>query len=105
MSERRLSARHRFANPFSLPLLAADGGLVGVAAPEDVSTSGIRLLVGRPCAVGEVLAVGLVPPHPLGQRSLTFRVVRCEPTVGGARVAGPFLSPLSEAEVLAMAGA
>ncbi len=106
ISERRQSARHRFARPFSLLLLGPDGECVGMAAVLDVSAGGLRLVAARPWPVGEVLAVSLIPPHPLGDRRLAFRVNRCVRADGGGhRVAGCFLTPLAEDELVALIGA
>jgi hypothetical protein len=75
-----------------------------MAAPDDVSAGGIGLIVSGPQAVGEVLQMAVLSPHPLAGRMLSFQVCRCLALNGGHRIAGPFLRPLPDSDVQALAG-
>jgi len=47
-----------------------------------------------------VLTLSPSPPHPLAGSRLSFRVTRCQHLPdGGYYLAGPFLRPLTDAEV------
>jgi hypothetical protein len=74
------------------------------AVAEDVSAGGVALLAARPFDAEEVLALCPGGPPPLAGRRLAFRVSRCEPQGGGFHLAGAFLSPLTDADVRALAG-
>jgi hypothetical protein len=100
-AERRVAPRRRVTRPGPLQLFAADGQLLGVAVADDVSTSGIRLLVSNAFAPGEVLLVEASSQGaPLPR--FAFQVAWCDTLDVGYRAAGPFVAPLPTAETLAL---
>jgi hypothetical protein len=104
VDDRRAFARHKIKKPSPVQLLRQEHQLVGMGVPDEVSSSGIGLLVSRPLPVGEVLTMMVVPPHPLAGRALSIRVCRCQFLAGGHLLAGAFIDRLTEPEVLALAG-
>ena len=102
--ERRAHPRRRVGRPHALDLLSPLGPLLCHAALEDVSAGGACLLAPRPFELGEVLTLPPEGPPALLGRRFAFRVTRCEPALGGYRVAGAFVSPLTEADLAALAG-
>ncbi len=100
-SERRAKPRRKIDTPQPLDLLGPDGCLLGMAVPEDVSAAGICLLVRTAYAIGAVLAVAAARGRAHGR--LAFRVNRCEVFDGGYLIAGPFLRPIPESDLRALA--
>jgi CheY-like chemotaxis protein len=101
--ERRGHPRRRVARPRAAALLSARGRVAGGVAPEEVSAGGLSMLASEALAVGDVLALSPEAPHPLAGRQYPFRVSRCEPLRFTFRIAGAFVSPLSDAELDALA--
>ncbi len=107
MSEER-GAYHRsgLSQPVPVPLLSAEGEALGLAVLESLSSKHVRLLAPPAAEPGAVLTLAPGPAHPLAGQHLSFRVTRCEALAkGGHRVGGAFVRRLTEAEVLALAGA
>jgi hypothetical protein len=101
--ERRGHPR-RQVGPHALDLLSPLGPLLCHAVAEDVSAGGALLLASRPFEPGEVLTLAPEGPPALLGRRFAFRVTRCEPAEGGYRVAGAFVSPLTQGDLAALAG-
>jgi hypothetical protein len=99
--ERRVAPRRRILRPEPLQLFAPDGLLLGVAVTDDVSESGIRMLVANAFAPEEVLLVEATRQGVPAPR-FAFQVAWCEALDMGYRVAGPFVPPMPTADTLAL---
>jgi hypothetical protein len=103
MTERRATPRHAASHSRLFHVLSPDGATLAHGVLEDVSAGGLRLLAARPCPLGPAVLVP-IPPHPLAGRQFPFRAERSGLVAGGgARVAGPFDPPITDAEARALA--
>src|SRR5688572_29558572 len=98
-SDRRIHARRPVTRPYVAHLLSPIGRLITVALPADISQSGLRIDAPRAVTVGDRLLLEPQRPHPLGGRRFPFAVV----WTGPAMIGGVFVTPITEAEMAALA--
>jgi len=104
MTERRAAPRYPGRGRL-FHVLAPDGTSLAYAVLEDVSALGVRLLAARPCMPVPAVLVPM-PPHALAGRRFPFKIERTSALGGGgASLAGPFDSPITDVEARALAEA